>query len=165
MHVYNLEWINKPTHVQWSHEKQTSFFPTFKMGERKYVHLFFIYLFYFSCIFFSHHISFFFFFFFEKRSNGKFRSTLHRVLPAVGADRISIPFFFEPNLDTVVTPLDFVHTHNSAHVDKNPIMFADHLYKKVSNNFSFYSWKKKMIEAGRPQGKIMSVFHSSFDRD
>jgi isopenicillin N synthase-like dioxygenase len=37
----------------------------------------------------------------ERWSNGLFRSTLHRVL-SPGVERYSIPFFFEPNYDTVV---------------------------------------------------------------
>ncbi len=35
-------------------------------------------------------------------TNGRFKSTLHRVVVDGSADRYSIPFFFEPNFDTVV---------------------------------------------------------------
>ena len=35
-------------------------------------------------------------------TNGRFRSTLHRVVVDGSADRYSIPFFFEPNFDTQV---------------------------------------------------------------
>ncbi len=133
------------------------------------------------------------------RSNGKFRSTPHRVLPAYGKERLSIPFFFEPNLDTRVEPLEsckqyaegalpfasgraclvggevvgfecpcvcvcptlsaarthkhtftlaphralaplsLMHTPSQAAQGKvyEPVLFADHLRAKVTNNFSF----------------------------
>ena len=106
----------------------------------------------------------------HRRSNGKFRSTPHRVLPAFGKERLSIPFFFEPNLDTRVEPLEsckgyaegtyvcvlfarlyVVRPQTSIFIpllhlyaDKTaqgktyePILFAEHLRAKVSNNFSF----------------------------
>ncbi|CAK0779497.1 hypothetical protein CVIRNUC_004789 [Coccomyxa viridis] len=38
----------------------------------------------------------------ERWTNGRFRSTLHRVVVDGSADRYSIPFFFEPNFDTQV---------------------------------------------------------------
>ncbi|EWM20558.1 2-oxoglutarate-fe -dependent oxygenase domain-containing protein [Nannochloropsis gaditana] len=71
-------------------------------------------------------------------SNGKFKSTPHRVLPAVGKARISIPFFFEPNLDTLVVPLRECENYARAHGKiYSSVLFADHLRSKVTNNFSF----------------------------
>ena len=35
-------------------------------------------------------------------TNGRFKSTVHRVVTDGSADRYSIPFFFEPNFDTRV---------------------------------------------------------------
>ncbi|TFJ79924.1 hypothetical protein NSK_008732 [Nannochloropsis salina CCMP1776] len=71
-------------------------------------------------------------------SNGKFKSTPHRVLPAVGKARISIPFFFEPNLDTLVVPLPECENYARAHGKiYSSVLFADHLRSKVTNNFSF----------------------------
>ena len=42
----------------------------------------------------------------ERWTNGLFRSTLHRVLTTNGAERYSIPFFYDPHFDTVVKVLD-----------------------------------------------------------
>jgi len=41
----------------------------------------------------------------ERWSNGRFRSTVHRVVNRLGAERFSIPFFFEPNFDCKVEPI------------------------------------------------------------
>mmetsp|Transcript_1134 Transcript_1134/g.1617 ORF Transcript_1134/g.1617 Transcript_1134/m.1617 type:complete len:247 (+) Transcript_1134:205-945(+) len=42
----------------------------------------------------------------ERWTNGKFVSTVHRVLTCGTSERYSVPFFYEPNFDTVVTCLD-----------------------------------------------------------
>ena len=42
----------------------------------------------------------------ERWTNGKFRSTLHRVLTAGDKERYSVPVFYDPHFDTVVKVLD-----------------------------------------------------------
>jgi isopenicillin N synthase-like dioxygenase len=42
----------------------------------------------------------------ERWTNGKFKSTVHRVVSKHEKERYSIPFFYEPNFDTVVECLD-----------------------------------------------------------
>lgn len=42
----------------------------------------------------------------ERWTNGKFKSTVHRVVSSGAKERYSIPFFYEPNFDTVVECLD-----------------------------------------------------------
>jgi len=42
---------------------------------------------------------------FQRWSNGKFRSTVHRVINKLGKERFSIPFFFEPNFHAKLDPL------------------------------------------------------------
>jgi isopenicillin N synthase-like dioxygenase len=41
----------------------------------------------------------------ERLTGGHYLSTPHRVLPSTERDRLSWPFFFEPNLDAEVTPV------------------------------------------------------------
>ena len=41
----------------------------------------------------------------ERWSNGRFRATLHCVVNEAGAERFSLPFFYEPALDATVAPL------------------------------------------------------------
>merc|ERR1712110_223765 len=41
----------------------------------------------------------------ERWSNDRYKSTLHRVVNLTGKERYSIPFFFEPNYDTLVSCL------------------------------------------------------------
>lgn len=41
----------------------------------------------------------------DRLTGGHYRSTPHRVLPSAGRERLSWPFFFEPNLDAEVLPI------------------------------------------------------------
>lgn len=41
----------------------------------------------------------------DRLTGGRYRSTPHRVLPSTRADRLSWPFFFDPNLSADVTPV------------------------------------------------------------
>ena len=41
----------------------------------------------------------------DRLTGGRYRSTPHRVLPSTSADRLSWPFFFDPNFDADVTPV------------------------------------------------------------
>lgn len=40
----------------------------------------------------------------ERFTNGKFKSTLHRVVNVSGLERFSVPFFYEPNFTCAVAP-------------------------------------------------------------
>jgi isopenicillin N synthase-like dioxygenase len=42
----------------------------------------------------------------DRMTRGLYRSTPHRVMNESGVDRLSFPFFFDPNFDAVVTPIE-----------------------------------------------------------
>jgi len=84
----------------------------------------------------------------EVWSNGLYKSTLHRVIHRGSNYRISIPFFFEPNFDASIKPLDAAlrmqtEDPNSLHPsegttvkrDYEPVRYGEFLKKKVGNNF------------------------------
>ncbi|KAJ4482141.1 Clavaminate synthase-like protein [Lentinula aciculospora] len=80
-------------------------------------------------------------------SNGLYKSTLHRVIHK--GSNYRIPFFFEPNFDALVTPLDAAlriqekektTLLNEGKVEKvkeyKPIVYGKFLMGKVGNNFA-----------------------------
>uniref|UniRef100_A0A0W0F3Y2 Fe2OG dioxygenase domain-containing protein n=1 Tax=Moniliophthora roreri TaxID=221103 RepID=A0A0W0F3Y2_MONRR len=75
-------------------------------------------------------------------TNGLYKSTLHRVIHRGTNYRVSIPFFFEPNFDAVVKPLDAAlriqDSRKEPPSDKQykPVKYGDFLLGKVSNNFA-----------------------------
>jgi isopenicillin N synthase-like dioxygenase len=73
----------------------------------------------------------------ELYTNGVCRSTTHRVLmPSAeeAADgRTSVPFFFEPNFDAIVSPLAaFGDVHEKY---ATPVKYGEHLRRKIEANF------------------------------
>ncbi|KIK69530.1 hypothetical protein GYMLUDRAFT_33903 [Collybiopsis luxurians FD-317 M1] len=76
-------------------------------------------------------------------SNGLYKSTLHRVVHRGSNYRVSIPFFFEPNFDALVKPLDAALRiqQKEKHGDEKtreykPTVYGDFLLAKVGNNFA-----------------------------
>eukprot|EP00474_Spongospora_subterranea_P011980 CRZ12438.1 hypothetical protein [Spongospora subterranea] len=70
----------------------------------------------------------------SKWTNGVYRSTPHKVNSVPGSDRVSIPFFFEPNYDALITPLP--HFGGSPG-DDDGVVFGEHLSKRVLSNFKY----------------------------
>ena len=70
----------------------------------------------------------------QRWSNNYYKATVHRVdLPK--NNRYSIPFFFEPNFDTVVSPLKkFCDKDNRPHY--KPLHFGDYLIDTFKNSYS-----------------------------
>jgi len=67
-------------------------------------------------------------------TNNIYVSTPHRVLrPA--QDRISVPFFFDPNYDSQIAPIDALVQRSNQPPCFDPIMYGDHLLAKTSKNF------------------------------
>jgi len=84
----------------------------------------------------------------EVWSNGLYKSTLHRVIHRGSNYRVSVPFFFEPNFNAYIKPLDaavrmqagdsnFLHPSKRPPVQPNyePIRYGDFLTRKVAGNF------------------------------
>jgi isopenicillin N synthase-like dioxygenase len=75
-------------------------------------------------------------------SNNLYVSTPHRVLRpqrvnchSTQNDRISIPFFFDPNYDSIISPIDELVAQSKNPTFFDPIMYGDHLLAKTSKNF------------------------------
>jgi isopenicillin N synthase-like dioxygenase len=77
-------------------------------------------------------------------SNNIYVSTPHRVVQPLKSyregprnDRISIPFFFDPNYDSIISPIDSLVQKSDSPVLFEPIMYGDHYLAKTSKNFRF----------------------------
>ena len=73
-------------------------------------------------------------------TNFKYKSTLHRVVNVSGKERYSIPFFFEPNFEAVVTCLPSVLGEDEVAVHP-PVIFGEHLLKKLTSTHDLLSEK------------------------
>ncbi|EKM79373.1 hypothetical protein AGABI1DRAFT_39707 [Agaricus bisporus var. burnettii JB137-S8] len=70
----------------------------------------------------------------EVWTNGLYRSTLHRVVHR--GSNYRIPFFFEPNIDAIIKPLDVIkRKEKEGKQMREPILYGDYVRSKVANNF------------------------------
>ncbi len=65
-------------------------------------------------------------------SNDRYRSTPHRVVGPIGTDRISIPFFINPNAATVIEPITAVEGEDSPPRYK-PVSAGEFLAARIDN--------------------------------
>ncbi len=63
-------------------------------------------------------------------SNGRFRSTPHRVINDQPGERWSIPFFFDPHVSTVVEPLP-----SGGDPQFDPVLFEEYLRVRLQKNY------------------------------
>ena len=63
----------------------------------------------------------------------RYQSTVHRVIHQATTQRVSIPFFFEPNFDASLIPLTEMKNPKAKSLD--PTFYGEHLFNKISNNF------------------------------
>ncbi|MEZ4664131.1 MAG: 2-oxoglutarate and iron-dependent oxygenase domain-containing protein [Caldilineaceae bacterium] len=76
-------------------------------------------------------------------SNGKLISTPHRVINRSGRARYSNPFFFDPNMHTLVTPLSTcVSAANPARYE--PVVYGDYLMERLNKNHSQHEKRNTM---------------------
>ena len=66
-----------------------------------------------------------------------FPSTLHRVVNISGRDRYSIPFFFNPDFDTVVSTLETPKLSNATLKAYPPVQMGEHLTKRFNATFKY----------------------------
>jgi len=71
----------------------------------------------------------------ERWTNGLWKSTRHRVIHKGENFRVSVPFFFEPDWDTRVKPLEECVARSGGNSIADEVMYGDHLLGKVRGNF------------------------------
>ena len=78
----------------------------------------------------------------DRLTGGRYRSTPHRVLPSRARDRLSWPFFFDPNFDADVTPVaraaladDRDHRWDRQSVHDFQGTYGDYLLAKIGKVF------------------------------
>eukprot|EP01024_Parvocaulis_polyphysoides_P018204 TRINITY_DN18032_c0_g1_i1.p2 TRINITY_DN18032_c0_g1~~TRINITY_DN18032_c0_g1_i1.p2 ORF type:complete len:320 (+),score=25.85 TRINITY_DN18032_c0_g1_i1:56-1015(+) len=76
----------------------------------------------------------------ERWTNGRYKSTLHRVVKEVDKERYSTPFFFEPNFDTVVECLPNCADEQNG-VKYPPTTSGQHLLDKYNATHAIYREK------------------------
>lgn len=64
-------------------------------------------------------------------SGGLFASTPHRVINASGQDRYSQPFFFDPSMDALITPLA------GEKEGKETLRYGDYLMERLDKNYRY----------------------------
>jgi isopenicillin N synthase-like dioxygenase len=72
----------------------------------------------------------------QRWSNGRFASTPHRVRNLKPIDRYSLPFFFDPAMDTVVrTPAEMLAAGEVA--EHAPVVWGDYLLERLNRNYVY----------------------------
>jgi len=79
----------------------------------------------------------------ERWTNKKYRSTVHRVINETGKVRFSIPFFFEPNFDTLVECLPCVLKEGEAPLFP-PITSGQYLMDKYRETHDLFAASSKL---------------------
>ncbi|KAI7845504.1 hypothetical protein COHA_000927 [Chlorella ohadii] len=70
-------------------------------------------------------------------TNGRYKSTLHRVVNTTGRERYSLPLFFEPNFDALVVALDSCVEEGQAPLFP-PITAGEHLLERYHATHAGY---------------------------
>lgn len=67
-------------------------------------------------------------------TNGRFKSTPHRVINLSGGDRYSIPYFYDPSMDAVVQPLPPFANEPAKFA---PVRYGDYLMERLNKNYTY----------------------------
>ena len=81
-------------------------------------------------------------------TNGLWESTKHRVIHKGTGYRVSVPYFYEPNWDTIASPLERCVQASGGVKKFDAVMFGDHLSGKASGNFHSGGKKEEAVEEG-----------------
>ncbi|CBI21378.3 hypothetical protein VitviT2T_010982 [Vitis vinifera] len=68
-------------------------------------------------------------------SNGLYESTLHRVINNSPKYRVCVAFFYEPNFDAAIEPLDMCKQRTDGTMKFERAVYGEHLVNKVLTNF------------------------------
>ncbi|KAF2434247.1 Clavaminate synthase-like protein, partial [Tothia fuscella] len=71
----------------------------------------------------------------ERWTNGEWKSTNHRVVHQGSGFRVSVPFFFEPDFDAIVKPLEACLTRTGGVRKFEKVKYGEHLLGKIRGNF------------------------------
>jgi isopenicillin N synthase-like dioxygenase len=71
----------------------------------------------------------------ERWTNGEWKSTNHRVVHQGSNFRVSVPFFFEPDFDATVKPLETCIKRTGGEARFDEVVYGDHLLGKIRGNF------------------------------
>ncbi|XP_048502233.1 probable 2-oxoglutarate-dependent dioxygenase At3g50210 isoform X2 [Beta vulgaris subsp. vulgaris] len=70
-------------------------------------------------------------------SNGLYESTPHQVTNMTPNYRVSVVYFYEPNYDSTIQPLDICVEKSGGEKKFEAVVYGDHLTAKVRNTFKF----------------------------
>ncbi|GAB2231728.1 hypothetical protein Droror1_Dr00010740 [Drosera rotundifolia] len=70
-------------------------------------------------------------------SNGLYESTLHRVVNNSPRYRVCVAYFYEPNFDAAIEPLDICTKRNGGTKKLGRAVYGEHLVSKVTTNFRY----------------------------
>ncbi|GAB4846957.1 hypothetical protein Ancab_025967 [Ancistrocladus abbreviatus] len=70
-------------------------------------------------------------------SNGLYESTLHRVVNNCPTYRVCVAYFYEPNYDAAMEPLDICIKRTGGNKKLRRAVYGEHLVSKVTTNFRY----------------------------
>ncbi|XP_076891900.1 homoarginine-6-hydroxylase 2-ODD-C23.1-like [Bidens hawaiensis] len=70
-------------------------------------------------------------------TNGVYESTLHRVINNSPKFRVCVAYFYETNLDAVISPLDICIKKSDGNKKLQTAVYGEHLVSKVTTNFAY----------------------------